>query len=64
MNTEKMDRIIEKLGEAVYTEQDVIDEFSGKSVDEIEEALNESYPVPDASEDNGPLAEDIYDVLK
>ena len=59
MNTEKMLRVIEKLGEAVYSEINIIDEFSGKSVEDILEILNALYPF----DDNDKLATEIYDLL-
>jgi hypothetical protein len=60
MSTEKMLRVIEKLGEAVYTEQDVIDQFAGKNEKEILDILNETY----WSDDNSKFANDIYNALK
>ena len=56
--TQKMERVIEKLGEAVYTEQDIISEFGGKTQDEILSILNDTY----STDDNAKLAEMITEV--
>lgn len=56
----QMERILEFLGEAVYEEQDVINEFGGKSVDEIRAKLDEVY----IYDDNRNLAQMIFDELE
>lgn len=59
MNTEIMQRVQERLGEAVYSEADVINEFSGKSVEDILEVLNALYPF----DDNDKFATEIYELI-
>ena len=40
----RMERICEQLGEAVTTPKDVVEQFSGKSIHEIIDILDETYP--------------------
>ena len=42
--TYRMERICEQLGEAVTTPEDVVERFSGKSINEIIDILDETYP--------------------
>jgi len=56
----QMERILEFLGEAVYEEQNVIDEFGGKTVEEILAKLDEIY----IFDDNRNLAQMIFDELE
>lgn len=59
MTTDRMERIIEFLGEAVTTEEIVRQDFDGKTQAEILGALNEIYP----TEDCETLASMIYEEL-
>ena len=58
--SDRMNRIIERLGEQVYTEQDVIEEFGDSNIQEILSALNEVY----WSDDNTKLARMIHEEIK
>ena len=42
--TYRMERICEQLGEAVTTPEDVVEQFGGKSIHEIIDILDETYP--------------------
>ena len=55
----QMEKIIEQLGEAVYTEEDVHNEFHHRRVTEIKDILDETY----VTDDNTELARMIYDEI-